>query len=100
MVHAGHVHGVDPAEECVVQTTKSDFNWQQTHTIDTPIEELPVLKSGDVMTLRCRYDNTMDNPSVKRVLLEEHLTAPRDVVLGASSLDEMCIGLFNGFVKN
>ncbi|KYF55068.1 hypothetical protein BE08_20250 [Sorangium cellulosum] len=92
--------GADPAEECVVQTPRWDFNWQQTYTIDAPIEQLPVLKTGDVMTLRCRYDNTLDNPFVKRALLEENLTAPRDISLGESSLDEMCIGLFNGFVKN
>ncbi|WP_437633755.1 hypothetical protein [Sorangium sp. So ce854] len=52
------------------------------------------------MTLRCRYDSTLDNPFEKRALIEENLTAPRDIVLGESSLDEMCIGLFNGFVKN
>ncbi|WP_437603865.1 hypothetical protein [Sorangium sp. So ce590] len=52
------------------------------------------------MSARCLYDNTMDNPFVRRALQEEHLTAPRDIVLGESSLDEMCIGLFNGLVKN
>ncbi|WP_437624153.1 hypothetical protein [Sorangium sp. So ce1151] len=92
--------GSDPAKECVVQTPKWDFNWQQTYALDAPIEELPVLKTGDMMTLRCRYDNTLDNPFVKRALLEEHLNAPRDIVFGESSLDEMCIALFNGFVKN
>ncbi|WP_437724607.1 hypothetical protein [Sorangium sp. So ce861] len=44
--------------------------------------------------------DTMDDPFVKRALLEEDLTGPRDIVLGESSLDEMRIGLFNGFVKN
>ncbi|MGK3998789.1 hypothetical protein [Sorangium sp. So ce1024] len=38
--------------------------------------------------------------STKRALLEENFTAPRDIVLGESSLDEMRIGLFDGFVEN
>lgn len=90
----------DPAEECLIETPKWDFNWQQTYAIDAPIEDLPTVKAGDKMTFECTYDNTMDNPFVKRALLEENLSEPRDIVLGEGSLDEMCIGLFNTLIKN
>lgn len=92
--------GGDPAKECVLEVPRWDFNWQQSYVIDAPIESLPTLKTGDTMNVRCAYDNTLDNPFVKRALLEEHLTAPKDIVLGEGSLDEMCVGLFNGLIKN
>lgn len=92
--------GKDPAKECVIQAPKWDFNWQQTYAINAPIEELPTLKTGDTMEVRCAYDNTLDNPFVKRALMEQNLSAPKDIVLGEGSLDEMCVGLFNGFIKN
>lgn len=92
--------GGDPPGECVVQTPQWDFDWQKSYAIDAAIDELPTLMPGDVMNVRCTYDNTTDNASVKRALMEENLTAPMDVVLGEGSLDEMCVGLFNGLVKN
>jgi mono/diheme cytochrome c family protein len=90
----------EPAKECLVQTPKWDFNWQQTYVYDAPIENLPTLREGDVLNFRCIYNNTMDNPFLKRALLEEHLTAPKDIVLGENTLDEMCVSAFSALVKN
>ncbi|HYP90264.1 MAG TPA: hypothetical protein VEQ59_18965, partial [Polyangiaceae bacterium] len=61
---------------------------------DTPIDQAPALRSGDVLNLRCTYDNSMQNPFVARALAEQGLSAPRDVVLGEQTLDEMCLGIF------
>jgi hypothetical protein len=92
--------GADPSKECVVEVPKWDFNWQHTYTLNAPIEELPTLTPGDVMNVRCSYENTLNNPFVQKALLEESLAAPKDVALGEGTLDEMCVGLFNGLVKN
>jgi len=44
--------------------------------------------------MRCTYDNTLDNPDVRRALAEQGLDEPIDVHLGEEALDEMCLGLF------
>jgi len=98
-VRRAAAQGSDPANECLLQT-KWDFNWQQTYTYDTSIEELPTLRGGDVIDVRCTYDNTLENPFLKRALLEQHLSAPQDVGYGETTLDEMCVGILNTFVKN
>ena len=79
--------------ECLVQTPKWDFNWQRTYAYDAPVESLPKLRGGDVVTFRCTYDNTLQNPFVAQALKEKGLSQPVDVYLGEQTLDEMCIGL-------
>ena len=81
----------EPAEECLIQTPQWDFTWQRYYTYDAPLEELPEVRSGDVISLRCTYDNTLSNPFLKRALVEQHLSAPVDVRLGEATLDEMCV---------
>lgn len=81
-----------PAHECLVQTPKWDFNWQRQYYYDAAIASLPSLSSGDVLNFRCTYDNSLENPFVKRALFEQNLSAPRDVRLGETTLDEMCLG--------
>jgi hypothetical protein len=44
--------------------------------------------------VRCTYDNTLDNPFVRRMLMELGLQEPIEVTLGEQSLDEMCLGVF------
>jgi hypothetical protein len=98
-VHRPSSQGADPADECLLQT-KWDFNWQQTYVYDTSIEELPTLREGDVIDVRCTYDNTLANPFLKRALLEQKLSAPQDVSYGETTLQEMCIGILSVFIKN
>jgi len=86
--------GSEPTEECLLQTPEWDFNWQRAYLYDTPIETAPTAKAGDVLNLRCTYDNSMENPFVYEALSEQGLSAPRDVVLGEETLDEMCLGIF------
>jgi hypothetical protein len=86
--------GTEPADECLLDTPKWDFNWQRGYRYDVPIDQAPTLKAGDVLNLRCTYDNTMQNSFVSEALFQQGLTEPRDVVLGEETLDEMCLGVF------
>ncbi len=86
--------GDEPAEECLLATPRWDFNWQRAYLYDAPIAEAPTVKPGDVLNLSCTYDNSMSNRFVAEALREQGLDAPRDVVLGEETLDEMCLGAF------
>lgn len=86
--------GDQPAEECLLDTPAWDFNWQRGYRYDVPIDQAPTLTAGDQLKLRCAYDNSMQNPHVATALVQQGLTAPRDVVLGERTLDEMCLGVF------
>jgi hypothetical protein len=87
-----------PAQECLLQTPKYDFNWQRGYHYDAPFEELPDLGPGDTLHLSCTYDNSMGNPYVRRALVEKRMSAPVDIALGEETLDEMCLGAF-GLVR-
>lgn len=86
--------GDEPAEECLLETPHWDFSWQRGYRYDVPIDQAPSVAPGDVIDLHCTYDNSMMNPHVQEALTEQGLDAPRDVVLGESTLDEMCLGVF------
>jgi hypothetical protein len=83
--------GDEPTEECLLQTPQWDFTWQRSYIYDAPLKDLPKLRSGDMLKIRCTYDNTMDNPFVAAALAEQQLTSPVDVELGEATLDEMCL---------
>ncbi len=80
--------------ECLLQTPAWDFEWQRAYYYDAPVAELPVARPGDILNLRCTYDNSLDNPFVREALDQQGLDAPVDVVLGEETLDEMCLGVF------
>ncbi len=82
-------------QECLVQTPYYNFNWQRGYTYDAAsYDELPALNPGDILRMRCTYDNSMENPWLVKALKEQHLTAPVDVLLGEETLEEMCLGAF------
>jgi hypothetical protein len=85
--------GNDPQTECLANGTWN-FDWQRTYIYDAPLAELPTLRPGDIIDLRCTWDNTLENPFVQRALADAGLVAPIDVNLGESSLDEMCLEIF------
>jgi hypothetical protein len=84
----------EPAEECLFKTPQWDFNWQRTYFYDAPMASLPTIGDGDVISLACRYDNTLDNPFVQLALDDAGLDEPVDVFLGEETLDEMCLAGF------
>lgn len=90
----------EPGDECLVNVDRWDFSWQRAYSYDEPIANLPTVGDGDIITVDCTYDNTMDNPFVEQALEELGLTEPIDVVLGEESLDEMCLGIFGIAFEN
>lgn len=86
--------GEEPAEECLLQTPDWDFNWQRGYLYDVPIEQAPSARAGDIIDLRCTYDNSLNNSLVVEALEQQGMTMPQDVLLGESTLEEMCLGVF------
>lgn len=93
LTHANPV-GDEPETECLLQTPRWDFDWQRFYAYDAPIGAGVEVRDGDVLKLRCEYDNTVDNPGVRRALADGGLDEPQDVYLGEETLDEMCLGMF------
>lgn len=98
---ANHMHkvGVDMKvsitrggeQTCMLQTPRWDFDWQRQYLYDADIEALPEVFPGDVVSIRCTYDNTLNNPGVVEALAEVGLDVPQDTTLGEGTLDEMCL---------
>jgi hypothetical protein len=84
----------EPAEECLVKVPRWNFEWQRTYLYDAAIADLPTVGDGDELTLKCLYDNTLENRFVERALDEQGLDQPIDVTLGEQTLDEMCLAAF------
>jgi hypothetical protein len=84
----------DGEEICLIQTPRWDFNWQRTYNIDAAIGQFPKVQGGDVVKLRCTYNNTLDNPFLAEALASEGFDAPQTVLLGESSIEEMCLLIF------
>lgn len=84
----------DGEEICLLHTPRWDFNWQRNYDIDAPVGEMPKVQGGDVLRIECTYDNTLDNPFLAEALAEQGLSEPQTVLLGESSLEEMCLMLF------
>lgn len=84
----------NPAKECLLEVPDWDFNWQLSYSYDLPMEKLPRISPGDVLRLRCEYDNSMGNRFIRDMLAQQSLSAPIDIRLGETTLDEMCLGLF------
>lgn len=81
-------------QECLIQTPHYSFEWQRGYAYDAPLDEVPVVRPGDYLYMRCSYNNSMTNPYVVDALGEQGLDAPVDVFLGEETLDEMCLGVF------
>ena len=81
-----------PAEECLAHAPQWDFSWQRSYAYDAPLDALPTLEPGDVLRIRCTYNNTTDNPYVSQALKEAHMSSTIDVTYGeGNTLDEMCL---------
>ena len=89
----------DPKAECLLETPKWDFHWQRGYAYETDIDSLPRLHGLDKLKMRCVYNNSMANSFLAEALREQSLDAPRDVTLGESTLDEMCLGVFGTLIK-
>lgn len=84
---------------CLLQEPAWSFSWQRGYQYDAPIESLPTISAGDVIEIRCTYDNTMENPALASALREAGLSQPKDISLGESTTDEMCLAGFTFVYK-
>jgi hypothetical protein len=85
--------GSDPQTECLANGGWN-FDWQRTYTYDAPLDKLPSIEPGDIIDIKCSWDNTIENPFVQRMLKDANLTAPVDVPLGEQTTNEMCLEIF------
>ena len=86
-------------ESCLMQEPAWSFNWQRGYAYDAPIESLPSIAPGDVLRMRCTYDNTMQNLDLAAARSEAGMTQPTNISLGESTTDEMCLGAFTFVYK-
>ena len=86
--------GTQPKEECLANGGWN-FDWQRTYIYDAPIDQLPTLAAGDRIEVSCRWNNTMANPFVQRMLHDAGLPMiPIDISLGEQTTNEMCLEIF------
>jgi hypothetical protein len=92
----GHMHlrGVDIDVELNPGTSRArtllhiprwDFHWQDAYYLAQPVQAEP----GDVIRVTCRFDNSTRNQPV----VGKRRLAPRYVLWGEGTTDEMCLGL-------
>jgi hypothetical protein len=98
-IERANARGSDPETECL-SSGGWNFDWQRTYTYDAPISRLPSIAAGDIVDMKCTYDNTLGNPFVRRLLAETDASQPFDLTLGeGATTDEMCLEFF-GVVEN
>jgi hypothetical protein len=85
--------GTDPQQECLANGGWN-FDWQRTYQYDAPLDQLPSIAAGDVIDIKCRWDNTISNPFVQRMMADANLSGPIDVSLGEQTTNEMCLEIF------
>ena len=86
--------GTDPQTECIANGGWN-FDWQRTYQYSAPLDQLPSIAIGDVIDIRCKWNNTLDNPFVQRMLNDSGLPLqPVDISLGEQTTNEMCLEIF------
>jgi hypothetical protein len=93
-IHRANPQPDQPADECLLSIPQWDFNWQRIYAYDATMDQVPVASAGDVVQIKCTYNNTVNNPFVVQSLLDQGLSSPTTVKLGETTLDEMCLGAF------
>ena len=77
---------------CWLDTPRWDFDWQRSYVLDGPIDAMPELRPGDSLVQTCTYDNSEFNARLLEGRREAGADAEiEDIVLGDTSLDEMCL---------
>ncbi|MBA3463329.1 MAG: hypothetical protein H0T46_25460 [Deltaproteobacteria bacterium] len=86
--------GNDPKSECLANGGWN-FDWQRTYIYDAPIDQLPGIEAGDTIEISCKWNNTIQNPFVQRMLRDSNLPPqPIDLQLGEQTTNEMCLEIF------
>ncbi len=82
-----------PRSECLANGGWN-FDWQRTYAYDAPLDALPLIQTGDQLTVKCHWNNTVANPFVQRLLHDANMVAPVDLHLGEQTTNEMCLEIF------
>jgi len=85
--------GNDPKNECLANGGWN-FDWQRTYQYNAPLDKLPTVATGDVIDIKCDWNNTIENPFVQRMLEDSGLSQPIDISLGEQTTNEMCLEIF------
>lgn len=86
--------GSDPQSECLANGGWN-FDWQRTYVYNAPLDQLPGIEAGDTIQVSCRWNNTLQNTFVQRMLHDSNLPPqPIDINLGEQTTNEMCLEIF------
>lgn len=87
------IEAADGGRECLVNTPQYRFDFQQSYYYDVPIDDMPVLRFGDKVRVRCTYDNSMSNPFMADAMAATGADGPVTVTWGEQTADEMCMAM-------
>ena len=85
-----HPRGDTPKTECL-SNTGWNFDWQRTYAYRAGFAQLPPIAAGDIVDIRCTWNNTFANPFLQRLLTETNSGQPFDVRFGEQTTNEMCL---------
>jgi hypothetical protein len=74
-----------PKEQTLLHIPAWDFHWQDVYYLKTPVK----VDGSDTVRVTCRFDNS---PSAQPVVAGRQL-APRYVLWGEGTTDEMCLAM-------
>lgn len=84
----------DGSESCLIDARDYRFDYQNNYTYDVDaIDQMPKLSEGDVLKIRCTYDNSWSNPFMQDALDAAGETKLVDVRWGEETGDEMCMAV-------
>jgi mono/diheme cytochrome c family protein len=92
-MHLRGTHGrmdvvhADGSTECLVDIPHWNFHWQPAFGFAKP----KVIVPGDLIHIECHWDNSADN---QPIIGGDRPLAPRDLIFGENTTDEMCVGGF------
>lgn len=80
-------------DECVINAEGFRFDFQNNYVFDATIDQLPVLRPGEKLEVRCTYNNDWSNPFMEDALSAAGETDLVDVYWGEETSDEMCMAV-------
>jgi hypothetical protein len=93
-------HERDGETQCLIEDPRWDPDWQSIYMVDGGIADFPIFMPGDMLSIQCTYDNSLDNPEVVETLAGFGLDSPITVSMGSAALDEMCMFVFGLAIPN
>lgn len=80
-------------ETCLIHAPSYRFDFQQSYFYDADIDDLPTLKFGDTVRVRCTYDNSESNPFLPLAMEATGADGPVTAGWGEQTEDEMCMAM-------